>query len=87
MTSREMDIEIIKGMSEPELEAAHAHLRQAAVRSGAGDDFEAALQAPAGISRRLSVSTEAAQLIRDERDWLASRPLGTSLVPRHHPLA
>jgi hypothetical protein len=67
----------INRRSKPALEAEHAHLRQGADRPGAGDDFEAALEALASISRRVSVSTEAAQLIRDERDWLADRPLGT----------
>lgn len=73
MTTREKVIEIIKGMSESELEAEYAHLRQAVGGPGAGDDFEAALEALAGISRRVSVSTDAARLIRDERDWLAAR--------------
>jgi hypothetical protein len=73
MTTREKVIEIIKGMSESELEAEYAHLRQAAGQPAAGDEFEAALEALAGISRRVSVSTDAAQLIRDERNWLAGR--------------
>jgi hypothetical protein len=73
MTTREKVIEIIKGMSESELEAEYAHLRRAADRPSASDDFEAALEALAGISRRVNVSTDAAQLIRDERDWLAGR--------------
>lgn len=41
---------IINGMSESELDAEYAHLRPAA-----GDDFEAALEALAGISWRVSV--------------------------------
>jgi hypothetical protein len=64
---------IINGMSESELEAEYAHLRQSADQPSAGDELEAAPQALAGISRRVSVSTDAAQLIRDERDWLAGR--------------
>lgn len=60
-------------MSESELEAEYAHLRQAVRRPLASDDFEAALGALASISRRVSVSTDAAQLSRDECDWLASR--------------
>lgn len=73
MTLREKVIEIIKGMSKSELETEYAHLQQAAVQQGAGDDFEAALEVLAGISGRVSVSTDAAQLIRDERDWLVAR--------------
>lgn len=73
MTTREKVIEIIQGMSEGELEAEYTHLRQATSRSAAGDEFEDALEALAGISRRVRVPTEATQLVRDERDWLAGR--------------
>lgn len=72
MTTREKVIEIIQGMSEAELEAEYTHLRQATGQP-ANDEFEDALDALAGISRRVSVSTAAAKLVRDERDWLAGR--------------
>ncbi len=72
MTTREKVIEIIQGMSEAELEAEYTHLRQATGQP-VGNEFEDALDALAGISGRVSVSTDAAKLVRDERDWLAGR--------------
>lgn len=72
MTTREKVIEIIQGMSESELEAEYTHLRQATGQP-ASDEFEEALEALAGISRRVNVSTDATQLVRDERDWFAGR--------------
>ena len=72
MTTREKVIEIIQGMSEAELEAEYTHLRQATGQP-ADDEFDDALDALAAISGRVNVSTDAAQLVRDERDWLARR--------------
>jgi hypothetical protein len=74
MTTREKLIDIIQGMSEAELEAEYAHLRRAAGRPADGEDFfEDALEALAGISRRVDVSTDATRLVREERDRLAGR--------------
>jgi hypothetical protein len=73
MTTREKVIEIIDRLSEAELEAEYAHLREALAQTSAGHDFDEALEALAAISERVNLSTDAAQLIRDERDWLADR--------------
>ncbi len=66
--------------SEAELEAEYAHLRRTTGQPAAGREFEDALDALAGISRRVNVSTEAAQLVRDQGDWLAGR-----VSPAHWP--
>jgi molybdenum cofactor biosynthesis enzyme MoaA len=73
MTTREKVLELIQSMSEAELVAEYAHLRQTTGRPAVGDGFEEALDALAGIGQRVSVTTDAVQLVRDERDWLAGR--------------
>ncbi len=70
MATRDKVIEIIRDMSQLEVE--YTHLLQATGRAP-GDELEDALDALAEISERVSVSTDATQLVRDERVWLAGR--------------
>lgn len=72
MAIREEVIRIINGMSEAELQAEYRHLTQSRDQPRV-DEFEAAVEALVSFSRQVSVSTDSVKLVRNERDWLASR--------------
>lgn len=73
VVAREQVIEIIDSLSEAQLQAELAHLRETVFPTEAEDDFDAALDDLVAFSHQVSVSPDAATLIRQERDWHASR--------------
>lgn len=72
MTTREKVIAIIDGMSEAELRAEHERLERA-TRRASDAEFQRTLDDVREFREELRSSSDATQLIRDEREWHANR--------------
>jgi hypothetical protein len=72
MTTREKLIAIIDGMSETELRAEHDRLERAS-RRASDEEFQRTLDDVREFREELFSSSDITQLIRDEREWHASR--------------
>ncbi len=74
MTTREKVISLLNDLSQEQLEAEYEHLLTVSKPAAVTDaEFAEGLDRLVALSERLNVSTDATQLIRDERDWLANR--------------
>lgn len=72
MTTREKVIAIIDGMTETELQAEHERLERA-TRHTSDAEFQRTLEDVREFREELRSSSDIVQLIRDEREWHASR--------------
>lgn len=73
MTTREKVMALIDGMSDSQLEAAYPRLEEAAKTPMSDTQFQDVIDRIAEFRKGLGDIPDAAQLIRDERDWHANR--------------